>query len=321
MGPSVTIPPAVGNTPMVALSGLTTRGSVSIKAEYMNPFGSVKDRTALYLAEWAVEQGGSDVRMVESTSGNLGYAVARLHRSTTRPLLVMDASLPIERIRHVEEGGADVQLVSEPREGMDLRQTRIAVAAELGAEDGSVWLNQYGNEAGVAAHRETTGPEIWAETCGKLDAVVASTGSGGTVCGLGAFFQAVPDRPRVIAVEPLGSTIFGGTDGPYLPLGAGMRGPTELVGRHGWVIDLYAQVPDRLAARWVLDLGARYDVLFGLTTGAAAAVGAAYAEEHDARVVVIAPDLHLGFDAELAALAEADPEDPITIAPRSSVAW
>lgn len=310
---SITQRHGVGETSLIPLARYTSRGTVRFKAEFENPAGSVKDRAACHLIEWAKGMVGPGARLVESTSGNLGVSIASLNTTGTSPLMIMDASIPIERVQRVRDAGAEVELVSEPREGMDLRQTRIAIATERGREPDSIWVDQYSNEVCAQAHRCTTAPEIWRDTGGRVDAVVAPVGSGGTVSGLAEFFREIQGGPAVIAVEPLGSTIFGGGEGPYLPLGAGMRGPTGLITRHFNAIDRHGHVSDARAARRVLDVAERYGYRLGLTSGAALEVGAAIAEQQAADVVVIAPDLLLESEDLIAALAEHADETPVPV--------
>lgn len=289
----------IGETPLVALP-MGERGRVSLKAEYANPFGSVKDRAAAYLLAWALEMAGGGVRPVESTSGNLGVALARLGAALgVRPTIVMDASVPAPRVREAAGLGADVRVVAAPRTGMTLRETRIAVAHELGERPGHVWLNQYGNAAGVHVHRETTGPEILDAMRDDVDAIVASVGTGGTLCGIGAAMRDAGEDALVVGVEPVGSTIAGGCEGDYLPAGAGMRGPPDIVCRHGDVIDRFAQVPDAVAATWALRVRHECGIAVGPTTGAAVAVAAQLASRERLNVVAVAPD---GGDAFLPAM-------------------
>src|SRR5262245_11174057 len=126
----------IGDTPLVTLPGLVQHSQVSLKAEYANPLGSVKDRTAAYLLAWARQEHGKDVRIVESTSGNLGVALARIGgHFGIRATLVMDRSVPDDRISDLRRTGADVMVVREPRPGMTLRETRIALASEIGNGD------------------------------------------------------------------------------------------------------------------------------------------------------------------------------------------
>jgi len=281
----------IGHTPLVPLPGISRHGQVWLKAEYANPFGSVKDRTAGYLLAWACRAGGDSVHVVESTSGNLGVALAQLAEQLAVPVtLVMDASLPAARVREVRRTGADVHVVRSSRSGLTFRESRIACARELGDRSGWLWLNQYGNEAGMRAHQETTGPEIWDGLHGSVDAVVASVGTGGTICGIAAALRDRHPCPIVVGVEPVGSTISGGPDGDYLPAGSGMRGPSELIDHRRDLVDYFAKVPDCLASAWSLALQERYGIDVGQTTGAALAVAALLADMYGMRVAALAPD-------------------------------
>jgi cysteine synthase len=286
----------IGNTPLVALPDLMPSGQVWLKAEYANPMGSVKDRTAVYLLTWAHSVAGQGVRVVESTSGNLGRALIRLGCHFEMPCtLVMDASAPPHLISEFRQMGADLELVGRPGPGMTLRETRIALADELGRRHGSVWLNQYDNDAGMLAHQESTGSEILRGCAGSIDALVASVGTGGTICGIAAALRESRTPPLVVGVEPVGSTISGGLEGDYLPAGSGMRGMPSIVRKFGWLIDRFAQVPDAVAASWALALHRRYDLQVGQTTGAAVAVAAMLANRDSLRVIAVAPDHGVAF--------------------------
>ncbi|MFI6999344.1 PLP-dependent cysteine synthase family protein [Nocardia sp. NPDC050175] len=294
----------IGNTPLIRLPDIAARGAVWLKAEYTNPFGSVKDRTAAYLLAWAGAEVGDCVRVVESTSGNLGIALARLGRQLKVPVtLVMDASLPSRRIADVRRTGAAVRVVERCLPGMTFRESRIALAKELGSQTDWLWLNQYDNEQGMYAHEQTTGPEIWKVMNGAVDAVVASVGTGGTLCGISAALRGYSRAPLIVGVEPVGSTISGGEEGDYLPAGSGMRGMGEIVARHRDLVDLFAKVPDGIAAAWTQHLLHRFGLEVGATTGAAVSVAAMLAAEYDEQVVVIAPDRGRSFHPALRALA------------------
>jgi cysteine synthase A len=300
----------IGNTPLVALPDLVPGGQVWLKGEYENPFGSVKDRTAAYLLAWARRLAGPRVRVVESTSGNLGIALVRMSRllglSCT---LVMDASVPPDRITEVRGTGADIELVRTSRPGLTFRDTRIEVAAEIGRRPGCIWLNQYANRAGMRAHQEGTGPEILRDSRGLVDAVVASVGTGGTICGIGAAVRESCRPPVVVGVEPAGSTISGGRDGDYLPAGSGMRGTPGIVTEFGRLIDRFAHVPDAVAACWALTVRRRYGLQVGPTTGAAVAVAALLAGQ-GLRVVAVAPDRGAAFLPAMRRLAAEPPSAP-----------
>jgi cysteine synthase len=308
----------IGHTPLVPLPGLARRGRVSLKAEFANPFAGVKDRTAVYLVEWARSLHGDAVHVVESTSGNLGIALSRICGLIGAPVtLVMDASSPERRIRDVEDAGGTVRVVREPLPGRDLRESRIALAGELGARPGHQWVNQYENPAGARAHHETTGPEIWADTDGHVQALVASVGTGGTLCGAGGYLKSRSESMVVVGVEPVGSTIFGGAEAPYLTAGAGHRGASGLLREMMDTIDLYAKVPDVAAACWAARVRRHAGVAVGLTAGAAVAVACAVAEQFDLWAVAIAPDAGWGFEEiidELAGGGEAAGQASATVA-------
>ena len=298
----------IGRTPLIRLPGLTKAGGVWLKAEYANPFGSVKDRTAAYLLAWAHAQLGPGVSVVESTSGNLGVALARIGRQIGVPVtLVMDASLPARRIDDVRRTGAAVTVVEERHAGLTFRESRIATARRMGRRPGWIWLNQYANEAGLQAHEQTTGPEIRDSFQGEVDAVVASVGTGGTLCGISAALRHRAGAPLIVGVEPVGSTISGGAHGSYLPAGSGMRGTPEVVARHRDLLDCFAKVPDHLSAAWALRLLRRFGIEVGQTTGAAVAVAAMLAEQRDARVAVVAPDRGRTFRTLMRGLAGSVP--------------
>jgi cysteine synthase len=298
----------IGRTALIPLPGLARRGRVTLKAEYANPFGSVKDRTAAYLIAWALDTYGSNVRVVESTSGNLGLALARIGCALgLQTTLVMDESLPETRIRDARDAGAEVELVRECRPGLTFRDTRIALAAEIGSREGSVWLNQYSNLAGMRAHQEGTGPEIWEGAATAVDAVVASVGTGGTICGISAARPADSRAPLIVGVEPIGSTIFGGSAGDYLPAGSGMRGVPGIIKECRTLINICAQVPDNVAAHFSVTLRDRFGLRIGLTTGAAVAVAVLLAERDACHVVAIAPDHGDAFEPAMRKLVNASP--------------
>ncbi len=303
-GPALLARFGIGATPLVPLDGVAARGQVWLKAEYANPFGSVKDRTAAYLLAWACQVAGRDVHVVESTSGNLGLALARICAELgVQVTLVMDASLPATRVAEVRRTGAEVRMVDTCRAGMTFRESRIALARELGSQPGWLWLNQYANEAGLRAHEETTGPEIWDQLGGDFDVIVASAGTGGTICGIGAAMRKVSRPPLVVGVEPVGSTISGGTDGDYLPAGSGMRGAPDIIAHHHDLVDYFAKVPDCVAAGWAVTMHARYGLDVGQTTGAAVAVASLLAERCGCRAVAVAPDNGQAFLLTMRGLA------------------
>jgi len=280
-----------------------------MKAEYANPFGSSKDRTAVYLLNRAYDLVGPGVQVVESTSGNLGVALATIgSRLGFRPIVVVDTTVSAKQVARIRKAGAQIAMVERPRPGLDMRQTRIEIARELGLRPAHMWLNQYANQAGVQAHLETTGPEIWRQCGEELDMVVAPVSTGGTICGIGQFIKSVSSSVAVVGVEPLGSTIFGGCYDPsFLIAGAGMRGSCELTQKNGAVIDAFAQIADAVGASFATLIKDECGLAVGLSTGLALSVAIQLAEEENRRVVVIAPDTNIGFSQEIADLARANP--------------
>ncbi len=319
----------IGSTPMINLSHLVRAGALLMKAEFRNPFGSAKDRTAAYLLNWAFSTARPDVQVVESTSGNLGYALANLGKiGGFTPILVVDPAVSARQRERIAALGARVELVLAAWPGLDLRQTRTALAREIGSKPGHIWLNQYGNEAGLLAHRQTTGPEIWeqAQAAGRqVEVFIAPVSTGGTICGAGQYLKERDPRVRVIGVEPSGSSIFGGSYcSSYLVAGAGMRGPSQLMVDHASVIDSYAKVPDSVAAAYAAYIRDECGLPIGLSAGAAMSVAVCIAEQ-DANVVVIAPDTSACFKAEIDELAAASPParslPAIQVTPASDIPW
>lgn len=316
----------IGRTPLLDLSAVAGAGRLLMKAEFLNPFGSSKDRAAYYLYAWAREIVGDGVTVVESTSGNLGVALSALGAELGfSPVLIVDTTVSERQRARIAAGSARVELVRAPRPGFDMRQTRMAMAREIGARPGHVWLNQYGNEANIRAHVETTGPELWAQTGGELDVLVAPISTGGTVCGLGGYLKSRNPAVELVGVEPRGSSIFGGDyEASFLIAGAGMRGPCELTVAHGDLIDRYAKVPDEEAAAYAVFARERFGLPVGLSTGAALRV--AVQEARAGRTVaVVAPDTSVGFPAEIGRLAALTPPaealPPVEVLPAAGIPW
>lgn len=202
----------VGGTPLVKLSKFAqkseTSASILGKLEYFNPAGSVKDRVALSMIEDAEAKGilkkGSVI--IEPTSGNTGIGLAAIAAAKGyRTILTMPETMSIERRYLLTALGAELVLT----EGKDGMKGAIAKAEELErtTEQGII-LGQFVNPANPATHRETTGPEIWEDTDGKVDIVVAGVGTGGTITGVGEFLKQKNPEIKIVAVEPKGSPVL-----------------------------------------------------------------------------------------------------------------
>ena len=202
----------IGNTPLVEVTNiekeLGLEATVLVKLEYFNPAGSVKDRVALAMIEDAEEKGllkeGSVI--IEPTSGNTGIGLAAIAAAKGyRAILTMPETMSVERRNILKAYGAEIVL-TEGAKGM---KGAIAKAEELAAEiDGSFIPGQFVNPANSAAHRATTGPEIWKDTDGNVDIFIAGVGTGGTVTGVGEYLKSQNPKVQVVALEPKDSPVL-----------------------------------------------------------------------------------------------------------------
>ena len=216
----------IGNTPLVELSKYSEKRGlkkpVVAKVEFFNPGGSVKDRIALAMIEDAEKKGllKPGATIIEPTSGNTGVGLALVSAVKGYHLiLTMPETMSVERRNLVKAYGAEVRLTSG-KEGMP---GAIKAAEELrDSIPGSIILGQFVNAANPQKHYETTGPEIWRDTDGKIDILVAGVGTGGTISGIAKFLKEQNPNIQVIAVEPATSPVLnGGKSGPHKIQGIG----------------------------------------------------------------------------------------------------
>ena len=271
----------IGNTPLLELSkfskakGLET--PVIAKVEFFNPGGSVKDRIALAMIEDAEKKGllKPGATIIEPTSGNTGVGLALVSAvKGYKLILTMPETMSIERRNLVKAYGAEVRLTS----GKDGMPGAIKAAEALrDSIPGSIILQQFENGANPAKHYATTGPEIWAQTDGKIDIFVAGVGTGGTVSGVAKYLKEQNPNVKVIAVEPKSSPVLnGGQSGPHKiqGIGAGFVPKTY----SGDLIDEVFDVENDDAIRTGREL-AKYDgLLVGISSGAAAFAAAEIAK-------------------------------------------
>ena len=216
----------IGDTPLLELGTYRDENNLEAnliaKVEYFNPLGSVKDRVANAMIETAIKEGkiNKDTVIIEPTSGNTGIGLAFVTATKGLHLiLTMPETMSIERRRIVAALGAEVVL-TPGAEGM---KGAIAKAEALKEEYGNAFIpQQFENEANTKIHFETTGPEIWRDTDGKVDIFVAGVGTGGTVTGIGKYIKSQNPNAKIVAVEPATSAVLSGKKpGPHKIQGIG----------------------------------------------------------------------------------------------------
>lgn len=216
----------IGNTPLLELGTYRDENKLEAnliaKVEYFNPLGSVKDRVANAMIETAIKEGkiNKDTVIIEPTSGNTGIGLAFVTATKGLHLiLTMPETMSVERRRIVAALGAEVVLTP----GADGMKGAIAKAEALKEEYGNAFIpQQFENDANPKIHFETTGPEIWRDTDGKVDIFVAGVGTGGTVTGIGKYIKSQNPDAKIVAVEPATSAVLSGKKpGPHKIQGIG----------------------------------------------------------------------------------------------------
>ncbi len=286
----------IGKTPLLELTNiekaLKLKARILAKLEYLNPAGSVKDRVAKAMLDEAEAAGKlkPDSVIIEATSGNTGIGLASVAAARGyRIIIVMPETMSVERRQLMKAYGAELVL-TEGAKGM---AGAIAKAQELSRElPHSFIAGQFVNPANPAAHRSTTGPEIWADTEGQVDLFVAGVGTGGTITGVGGYLKEHDPRIKVVAVEPSDSPVLsGGQAGPHGIQGIGAGFVPQILDTE--VYDEIIPVTNEEAYAAGRRMGRTEGILVGISSGAAlhAAIELAKRPENEGKnIVVLLPD-------------------------------
>ena len=282
----------IGRTPLLQLSNFAPDFQILAKLEYFNPGGSAKDRVAARMIAEAEADGilKPGATIIESTSGNTGIGLAWVGTAKGyRVILTMPDTMSAERRSLVKAYGAEIVL-TDGRLGM---QGANAKAEELRRTiPGAVILGQFTNPANPAAHYATTGPEIWADTEGRVDVYVATVGTGGTLSGTGKYLKERNPNIKIIAVEPAASPLLSrGVAGPHKIQGIGANFIPDTLDRT--IYDEILPVTDEDAMETAKRLSRTEGLLVGISSGAAAWAAAELAkrpEYRDKTIVTVLPD-------------------------------
>ena len=286
----------IGNTPLVELTHIEKKYGLEArllaKLEYFNPAGSVKDRIAKEMIEQAERDGklkeGSTI--IEPTSGNTGIGLAAIAAAKGyRLIIVLPETMSIERRNIIKAYGAELVL-SDGSKGM---KGAIAKAEELHKEIPDSFIpEQFENPANPAAHRKTTGPEIWADTDGEVDAFVAGVGTGGTITGVGEFLKSKKPDVRIVAVEPATSAVLStGQAGAHKIQGIGAGFVPNTLNTE--IYDEIIPVSNEDSFAFGKEIAKEEGVLLGISSGAAlyAAIEVAKRPEFKGKTIVaLLPD-------------------------------
>ena len=264
----------IGRTPLLAAKSFAKahdlKANLLVKLEYFNPSGSVKDRIAIAMVEQAEKDGkiAPGATLIEPTSGNTGIGIAAVAAARGyRAILTMPETMSVERRNLLKAYGAEIVL-TEGAQGM---KGAIARAEQLQKEIPNSFIpSQFENLANPAAHERTTGPEIWADTDGKVDVFVAGVGTGGTVTGTGRYLKQQNPAVHVVAVEPTDSPVLsGGKPGPHKLQGIGAGFVPDTLDTK--VYDEVIRVSNDDAFAYGREFAQREGALVGISSGAALA--------------------------------------------------
>ena len=286
----------IGNTPLVEVGHIEEKfglkAGVLVKLEYFNATGSVKDRVAKAMIEDAEKKGilKPGATIIEPTSGNTGIGLAAIATAKGyRTIIVLPETMSVERRNIIKAYGAEIVLTP----GYKGMTGAIAKAEELKKEiEGSMIAGQFVNPANPEAHRRTTGPEIWNDTDGEVDAFVAGVGTGGTITGVGEYLKSKNDKIEIISVEPATSPVLSqGKPGPHKIQGIGAGFVPEILNTK--IYDSVVPVDNDDAFEYARLISHTEGILVGISAGAAlyAAIEWAKKPENEGKTIVaLLPD-------------------------------
>ncbi len=286
----------IGGTPLVQLNRFSAnRGlgaNLLAKLEYFNPAGSVKDRVAFAMLDTAEAEGKvkKNTVIIEPTSGNTGIGLAAAAASRgMKIILTMPETMSIERRKLLQAYGAEIVL-TDGKQGM---KGAIAKAEELAKENPNSYIpSQFSNPVNPQAHFKTTGPEIWADTEGKVDIFVAGVGTGGTISGVGSFLKSKNPAVRIVGVEPDTSAVISGkAAGPHKIQGIGAGFIPKNLDTE--ILDEVMPISAEAAYEAARGIAREEGFLVGISSGAALAAGIELAkrlENKGKNIVVLLPD-------------------------------
>lgn len=293
----------IGNTPLVKLN-VSDKANVYGKLEKQNPGGSVKDRIAKAIIDDGIEKGliNKDTLIIESTSGNTGVGLAMIGAAYgLKVVIFMPKGMSVERRKLIQAYGADLRLVDG---GVPLANEEAAKL--LAATPNSFAPSQFTNEVNVQAHYKTTGPEIWRDTEGEVDAYIAGVGTGGTLTGASKYLKEQNPNIKAFAVEPEESRVLeGGENHPHKIQGIMPGFIPDILDKNYYDEIIHISTEESFA--YQKKLAAEQGIFVGISAGAAAAAGAKLAERPEfagKNIVVILPDTGerylsmLNFDEE-----------------------
>ena len=286
----------IGNTPLLKANNFIAandlQANILVKLEYLNPAGSVKDRIAKAMIEQAEKEGkiNKDTVIIEPTSGNTGIGLASFAAARGyKAILTMPETMSVERRNLLKAYGAQIVL-TDGAKGM---KGAIAKAEELARETPNAFIpSQFTNQANPAIHEATTGPEIWQDADGQVDAFIAGVGTGGTLTGVGRYLKKQKADVHVVAVEPESSPVLSqGTAGPHKIQGIGAGFVPETLDTK--VYDEVLPISNEDAFKFGRQFAHSEGVLVGISAGAALAAAVALAKRPEfagKNIVALLPD-------------------------------